>query len=177
MRDFQDIAQQYDLKKFLDSPHGTLFFAPLVPGRPRLLVRRFDRDWTPDMIEPFVTLVRAAQHWVERHGDLQSLLRVDQPTEVGSDFVARRHHLYHVSLDSYEGGEIDPPEQLSVLRDRLRAETGAPADEREAVIESALARSVLEPTDKTFWKNDEARFVIVEPRVTTDLLKRWSALT
>src|SRR5436305_923928 len=109
MRQFTDIAAELGLKKYLDSPFGTLYFIPFAVGAPSIVVRRFDGEWPPELAAPYAELIRAAQRWIERHPGLARLVRVEQPVEVGSDFVARKHHRYHVSTDAYVDWE-NPPE-------------------------------------------------------------------
>lgn len=176
-RDFAALAAEQPLERFLGSRWGTLYFVPPGPGRRLMLVRRFDGEWPPGLIGPYVDLLDAAQRWIEARPEIAGLVRVDQPIEVGRDFVARPHRLYHVSLDSYDEGTIEPPKELELLRGRLTQMLEAPASggERETILRRAIARSVLETTDKTYWKSDERRFVIVEPRLTTELLERWAS--
>jgi len=177
VRNFQAITRQYELKKFLDSPQGTLYFVPFAPGLPHLLVRHFDGNWSRALIGPFVDFIGTTQRWIEAHHALQSLVRIDQPLEVGCDFIARRHHYYHVSLSSYDSGKVEPPPQLASLRECLRTALTTPGEGRIAVIHTVLSRSILEPTDKTFWKSVEQRFVVVEPSMTTGELEKWARFT
>jgi hypothetical protein len=184
MREFADIQRDLGLKKFLDSPLGTLYFVPFAPGAPRVIVRHFDSELPPTLVEPFADLVRAAQQWIEHRPELARLVRVEQPVEVGGDFVARKHHTYYTSTDAYVEWEDppEPPEEFEQMRSAFRAAVGESADPKDAIIETVLARSLLEPTGKTYFgesdKNEsEGQFIVVEPKLTREDVERWAALS
>lgn len=182
VRHFEDIARQLELKRFLGSPSGTLYFIPHpASDADATMVRYFDGALPPSSIPAYVDLARAAQAWIERHPAIAARVRVDPPIEVGVDFVARRHHYYHVSLSSYDDPEDDAslptPDELRELRAAFSAARGQSTDERDRLIEEVLARSILTATGKTFFEPAEDRFVIVELAPTGDELTRWAALT
>jgi hypothetical protein len=181
MRYFEDIAHQLGLKHFLASPSGTLYFVPRpASDDAATMVRRFDGALPPSSIPAYIDLARAAQAWIERHSTLAARVRVDQPIEAGADFVARRHHYYHVSLSSYDDPDDDAslptPDELRALRAAFTAVRGQSTDERDRLIEEVLARGILPATAKTFFEPAEDRFVIVELTPTADELIRWAAL-
>lgn len=181
MRDFREIYDELALKKFLDSPAGTLYFVPYAPDRPRVIVRHFDSQLPIALVSPFASLTRAAHDWLADRPVLDRLVRVVMPREVGQDFIAREHFTYYTSTESYELDEEDlppePPAELDEMRDAFRDACGATADERDAIVETVLARSLLEPTGKTFFHESERRFFIVELKPTRDELERWAQLT
>lgn len=178
MREFTDIQRELGLKLFLESPWGTLYFVPIAPGSPRILVRHFDSELPADLAAPFGDLMRATQSWVERHPQLERLVRVLQPMEVGRDFVAREHLVYYTSTSTYVESDDspEPPPELDEMRNVFRGLIGASADPKDVIIESVLARSLLEPSAKTVFTEDEGKFLVVEPKPTRDELERWAAL-
>lgn len=172
MRNFQEIASEYNLKKYSDSRWGTLYFIPPERGKPQLMVRHFDKEWLPELIEPFAKLTEAAQAWIVAN-KLDVLVRISQILETGTDFYARRHHYYHVSMASYDKDKVEPPMELEILRDQLPLYIeAAPTDELEGLIFEVLDLTLLKPTRKTFWEDDEERFVVAELKVTTELLEQ-----
>lgn len=177
MRKFTEIQHELGLKKFLASPLGTLYFVPFAPGFPRVMVRHFDNELTSTLVKPFAELVQASQNWLERRPELARLVKVEQPIEVGHDFIARPYHMYYTSTDAYVDWEDppEPPEELEKMRSALRAEIGQSDDPRDAIIEAVLARSLLKPTGKTYFGDDD-QFIVVEPKVTREDLECWSAL-
>src|SRR4051812_8452656 len=108
MRDFATIHRELKLKQFLESPLGTLYLSPEAPGTRRLVVRHFDGSLPSTLVAPFAGLLHSAQAWIARRAELERLVRIEQPVEVGSDFVARTHHVYGISLSSYTDWE-EPP--------------------------------------------------------------------
>jgi hypothetical protein len=179
MRDFNAIHQELGLKKFCESPLGTLYFVPSRPGSQRVMVRRFDSELPASLANSYADFIQATQHWLERRTELSRLVRVLQPIEVGKDFVARPHLSYYTSTSTYVTSDDPPeiPEALEEMRNAFRAAIGTSADPREDIIEAVLARSLLEPSGKTVFFESEGRFVVVEPKPTREELERWAALT
>ncbi|MBD2767336.1 hypothetical protein IC235_05465 [Hymenobacter sp. BT664] len=179
MRKFADIQGEIGLQKFLDSPLGTLYFVPAAPGAPRVMVRHFDTDIPTTLVKPFADLVQAAQQWIGYHSELVRLVKVEQPIEVGRDFVARPHHTYYTSIRAYVEWEDppEPPDELEQMRSSLRAVLGKSVEPRDIIIETVLARSLLEPTGKTFFDESEGQFIVVEPKLTREDVARWAALS
>lgn len=173
-RSFEDINRQLRLKKFLDSPLGTLYLVPASPGSTRLIARRFDRELEPSLIAPYVGLIRACSEWVQRWPALRAAATIQLPTEVGVDFVARPHHTYVYSTDSYADNELglDIPDQLALMRQALRESLDAVRGERDEVVATVLTRSLIEPTHKTYLGDDD-RFIVVEPKMTPEDVKAW----
>ena len=148
MRKFTDIAAERGLKLWLDKPKGTLYYRPtayedrVIP----LIVRHFDGEWTPDLVFPFGKLVREAQAWIERQPDLARLVRVEQPFEVGEDFVARKHYIYYTSTDAYDEwneNAPEPPPEFEEMRrifDSARTQT---SNKCERMIATVLSHSIL----------------------------------
>lgn len=178
MRRFDDISRELGLKRFCDSPSGALHFIPRAPDEAATMVRHFDGALPPSVIPAYAALAAAAQDWLARHPGVGALVRVEQPLEVGEDFVARRHHYYHVSLASYDPSDDEArpvPDELHALRRAFTAARGH-GDARDALIEEVLARSLMTWTAKTFFEGAEDRFIIVELAPTAGELARWDAL-
>lgn len=184
MREFTDIQRQLGLKEFLESPMGTLYFVPSNVQCPELIVRRFDGEAPPALVQPYAEIVRAAQQWIERHPELAPLVRVEQPAEVGADFIARKHHVYYVRTASYADRDepLEPPEELEEMRAKFRAAIGRSKNPRDVIIECVLARSLLLPTGKTYPGESEdepglTQFIVVDLKLTREDLEEWAALS
>lgn len=178
MRSFAEIQPKFGLRPFVDSPNGNLYHVPFSPGAPRLIVRRFDRDLPPILIPAYADLLASAQAWIEADAELAGLARVAQPIEVGSDFIARPH-LLGTHLRAYMAWppEDDPPEpeeEMAPMQARFHARI--PRDEREELLKTILARSLLEPTAKTMYIPAEERFVVADLKPTRAELLRWREL-
>jgi hypothetical protein len=178
MRRFSDIRRALSLEEYLWSPLGTLYFNPGAKRASRLIIRHFDRDLPVALVGPFVDFIQEAQSWIEQHPGLEKLVRVEQPVEVGGDFIARRHHAYHTDISHYTGFEDAPeaPEELDQMREAFRTAMGEAKSPRETLIATVLARSLLEANGKTYFDNDEGRFIVVEPKPTPEDIQRWARL-
>jgi len=178
MRDFAELLREYSLIPLTESHAGDLY-VPASPDGPDLVVRHFARGLAPEMIPAFVELHRAAQHWIETDELLTSLARVEQPAEQGRDCVARRF-CRGTSLRTFMSTDPDDdrpesPDELAVLQERFQARASAVSTDQERVVAEVLSRSLLTPTAKTVYRPNEARFVVVELKVTRDDLERWLA--
>jgi hypothetical protein len=177
MRKFTDIQHDLNLVKFVESPSGNLFCVPVAPGAPRIIVRRFDRDLPATLIPAYISLLAAAEAWIARDADLARVVRVEQPTEIGCDFIARPHVL-GTSLSSFADDEDppEPPDELLTMQARFRARAAAETEARDAFIAVVLARSILEPTAKTMYSFRESKFIVADIKPTRGDLERWAAL-
>ena len=179
MREFADIRNEPGLTKFISHPLGTLYMVLDTSGVPRRMVRHFDQELPTTLVKPFADLVQAAHQWVESRPELSRLIQIEQPVEIGRDFVARPYHLYYSSTDDYFDPDDprEPPDELEEMRNALRAALGKAANQSEGIIENVLARSLLEPSGKTYFKEAEGKFIVVEPKLTRDEVERWAALS
>lgn len=179
MRAFSTVRQELGLRRFLASPLGTLHLVPFKPRGPRVMVRHFDAELPAELVQSYVNLTRAVHQWVAARPELKSLIRIEQPTEVGVDFVARPHHIYHTSIRSYDDWEDAPeqPPELEQMRRALRTAISERRSEKEVIIGQVLARSLLEPTGKTYFHEGEGCFIVVEPKLTRQDVERWAAMS
>lgn len=180
MREFADIERELHLMKFTDSTNGTLYCVPVAPGAPRLIVRRFDGDVPPALVPAYASMLAAAAAWIAADPELAALVRIEQPAEIGREYIARRH-FNATSLDAFleTDPEEDPPEappELARMQARFRTHAEAATGAREAVLASVLARSVLERSLKTFFDHDAEQFVVADLKPTRAELERWRAL-
>jgi hypothetical protein len=180
MREFADIEQELRLEKFLDSRNGTLYCVAVGPGAPRLLVRRFDRDLPPSFVPVYASLLAAASAWIATDPELAALVWVEQPKELGRDFLARRH-VNATSLDAYmeTDPEEDPPEappELEAMQQRFLDRRAHLQTARDRLLATVLSRSILERTTKTMYEERTEQFVIADLRPTRDELEDWQRI-
>lgn len=170
MTGFVDVEQRLGLKKYLASPLGTLYFT----ASDRIIVRRFDGALPAALRPAYTDLIAAAQKWIERHPRVAELARVRQPTETGDDYVAWPLFPYSPTNNYYDlDAPVEPPAEWA----RLFAAVGAappPLDPRDVIVANVVRRSLLEPNGKTYFDAGEARFVVVEPRFTTEDIRSWA---
>ena len=173
MRTFNDVRSELNLQKFVGSFSGDLFCVPIAPGAPRILVRHFNRDLSAELIPAYVALLREAEAWIERDPELARVVRVDQPTEVGEDFIARPHRM-GTSLSAYFDDEdpADPPEELSAIQSRFLARLAEGIGPENELVARVLARSILEATGKTLYSFPEEKFIISDLKPTREELEQ-----
>ena len=180
MRAFSEIRTELGLKEYLPSPLGTLYFNPTfirTLSAPGILVRHFDSKVAPALTQAYVSFMRALQDWVGERPELAYTIRIEQPIEVGSDFLTRPYHMYYTSTRTYVQSDDPPetPEELEEMRRDLRAAIAEDAaNPRDALITRVLTRSLLEPTSKTYFEGPE--FIVVEPEFTPEDIEQWARL-
>lgn len=181
MRDFEDIRSALGLQKFLESPAGTLYFSPTAHGADRVLVRRFDATVPPDLTPVYADLVRAVADWVQAAPDVARYVRVERPFEVGRDFIARPYPIYYVSTDAYDADGPLPPPELDDMHKAVRAAVarrGADQDRGEhVVIGRVVTASLLEPTGRTYFNENDDLFVVVEPKIDAADVHDWETVS
>lgn len=175
MRSFNEIEKSLFLKKFLSSNLGTLFFTSReTPSS--LMVRYFDSALDPKYLSSYAEMVQACQIWIEKFPKLSSLARVEQPVEVGKDFIARPFHVYLTSTETYAQDEnpTEAPEELKLMRDIFCESIKLKGDLKDELMKSILARNLLQPSFKTYF--DGKKFIIIEPSFKAEEIKIWSTL-
>lgn len=166
MRKFTNIQNELRLEEFANGSLGTLYCVP-APNAPSVMVRHFGSDLPVILVKPFADFVKAAGQWIESRPKLAHLVKIEQPIEVGYDFIARPHHTYYTSTDAYVDWEYppEPPEQLEQMRTIFREEIGKSEGPKNVLIETVLTRSLLEPNSKTYFAESKEQFIVVEPKL------------
>jgi hypothetical protein len=182
MLSFADIQQSRGLKRFISSALGTLYRTP-TNQPPIQVVRHFDSELSPAMIPVYVDVIRAIGEWVAQHPMVSRWIQVNQPLEVGLDYVMRGWEIYYYSLNTYDTPAAEDEDQIPipdevesmrrVVRDALSMATD---DERSRILTAIIERSLLGPSGKTYLAQDDGPFVVVEPKVTADEIRRWASL-
>jgi hypothetical protein len=182
---FAERESELGLKKFLDSPRGTMFIADdsqvvdqdgfLV----RPLVRRLDGFITPALVDVYAEMVEASDRWVARHPDLDRFVRVMPITEVGEDFITRMHFSVTSTSAFAREEEDDRPEipvQVQEMREAFRTAKGKFTDAKSKIIERVLARNLMEPSSLTFFDDQDAAFFVMEPHIREADINEFSEL-
>lgn len=177
MRRFVERAPELGVSKWVDSPVGTLYLNLDENAVDHSVVRHFDGAVPPDLVPAYVDLVRALDAWVRSRPDLDRLVRIELPTEVGLDYVVRPHHVYWTSTASYhEPNPVKRPRELKWMRGAVRDAVEHADGPRDAIIARVVKRSLLEPTYKTYFAEHLEKFVVVDPRTEPDDVFEWAAI-
>lgn len=198
MRSFADIQRDLGLVPYGDSSLARVSASPSHERGQRVLVRHFDRDVPPALIPAWVDLTAAAAAWITADPVLARAVRVEEPMERGTDFVASRH-IIGTSLRKYverkpwppperdprDADELaddepppqpEPPDALPVMLEHFRRRAGTARSPREQLLVQLLSRAILEPASATIYDFSEDRFVITELEPTRAELERWAEL-
>lgn len=179
MRKFIDIQRDLNLVLYVESEHGDLYM-PRASDVPRVVVRWFHRAIPPHLVGTYARLLLASQAWIERDAKLTALVRVEQPVEVGEDFLSRAF-VSATSLAAFISADPDDdppesPEELATMQARFRELTSNPATPSERTLMTIVARSLLEPTHKTMYSMREERFIVADLKPTVAELDELARL-
>jgi len=177
MKTFDDLRASRSLERFLGGPMGTLYFDPTSTWSDRVLVRHFDSTYLPEDVAAYADLIKAVKDWVRGHFEVNTWVHLHEPIEVGADYLVRPYPMYQYSTDSYDGAAGSPPapDELAQMQQAVRAALSQdqnPSGSAE-VIARVVARSLLEPTGRTFFDENNRRFIVVEPKIDRVDVDEW----
>jgi len=179
MRIFKEIQQELGLKRFISGPLGTMYYIPYTPRQEQVNVRHFDSELPPVFVVAYADLIRAVHHWVEQHPALSRLVWIEQPFEIGQDFIARKHHRYfNNTIEAFLDDEepIEVPPELYEMHNALHNAVHHVNSPREQIITKVLNQSLVEPSGKTYFDYNINKFVVAEPHLTPEDVIKWSDL-
>lgn len=175
VREFSEIQQQLGLARFMATPVSSLHYVPAGPNAPMIMVRHFHTElMPPSLVGPCARLGAAFADWVACRPFVTAAVSVPQPLEVGTDFISRTFFSFGTATDAYDAGSVDPPPELAWMRDAVSDALGATPGTRAALLETIVARCLLQPSAKVFL--DDGKFVVIEPHVSPEDLRRWAEL-
>lgn len=174
---FGDVASRLGLKRFLTSTPGTLYFDPTYLGVNRLLYRAFESE-PSGFAGTYAEVAAAVVAWVAVRPRLAELIEIISPVQVGPDYIARPHHIYYVSTDTFAHPEdgVAAPAELAEMMDRLAAALAEIAPGiRSQVLARVLGRTLLEPSGRVYFHDSRRLFVVMEPKITSGDVADWQA--
>jgi len=170
MRTFADLRASERLVHARDTELGAEYW--VEGGGPR--VRLFERG--AEALTAFVVLHRYAHLWIHRdyEHDAWHLIEVDEPIEVGADFVVMPRRAGN-SIASFERGEdrAEPPPELAAMRRAVQAITAAATEPLDRWVGELVSRRVLDPDPNTILMWAERRFYVQDLAPSPDELDAW----
>ena len=135
----------------------------------------------PDMLRAYVRLHQLAHLWIHQDlvHDLWQVLDVDEPTEVGTDYVVmqRRPGIYIRSFfPELVETPSDPPEQLRILLATLPVVVREASSSRDRFIAELVERRVDERSYRVVYVDDAECFYIEDLQPTPEELRAWLEL-
>lgn len=175
MRTFKEIQKELGLRKFLYSENGTLHFPTDVSKR--VIVRHFDNKINKELVPVYVDIMKALDQFAQENDELNSLIIVQQPFEVGVDFIARTHHVYYISVDSYfdDDEDCETPPQFEKLKKLILELKKNNLKDSDKILLRILENSFIIPTMKTYFKSKLGKFINVDPKMDIEDLTEWQA--
>jgi hypothetical protein len=164
--DFAEVRRRFRLAKYLSGELGTLYLTPCLPEVGYLLVRQLDSKVVPELLPAYVGLVRDAQQWIERYPSVAALARIQQPIEVGCDYLIWPKYPYTPTSNYYDLDDPAPPPQEWALLFAALGDAPPPATPHDALVASVVRRTFMEPNVKVYFHGDEGRFVAVDLYLT-----------
>jgi len=171
MRTFAELRAVEPVLHARDTELGAEYW--IEGGGPR--VRVLDRAG-PGAASAYATLHQYAHLWIHRDyiHDAWHLVDVDEPSEVGADFVTMPRRIGD-SVESLARGD-HPPEalaRLAEMRDAIPKLAAAAAEPLDQLVADLVGRRVLGPDPNTVLVWAERRFYVQDLAPTRDELARW----
>lgn len=170
---FDDVARERNLKKFLASEIGTLYYGSNADGR--VIVRKFS---PLEVASVYGEVVDSFSAWASKVPDFSGAILILPMQELGVDFSLRNHQIYTATAELRD--EESAFELPDVFFQKIRAVEMAlkvgGATARENILRSIMTNSVVHPSGKTYFDFSIQQFVIVEPKITLDDLDAWASL-
>lgn len=140
-------------------------------------VRHFPPPFAHEHVMGFVQILKQASDWVETAG-LTDILYVEQPAEIGLDFVATPnigHPLFRSTFELDLGDEMmDRKEaylaRLPAVREKWNK---LPDTGRSAILKRVIRRSVLEVSGKTYIESEQYKIVVYETVIDDQDVFMW----
>lgn len=172
MRTFAELRASERLLHARDTALGAEHW--VEGGGPRVLL--FERVGA-EALAAYVTLHRYAHLWIHRdhdHDVVWHLLDVDEPSEVGADFVTMPRRVGN-SLESFERGDdpAEPTPRLAEMREVIQKVGAAATEPLDRLVAELVTRRVLGPDLNTILDWAERRFYVQDLAPTPEELHRW----
>jgi hypothetical protein len=175
MRTFADLCASEDLLRADDSELGPVYWAPRGE-RPGGRIRVFDR---PADRATYIAMHEHAHLWIHRdyEHDAWWVIDVDEPAEVGSDFVIMPRRVGN-TLESFTSTDdpAQPLERLVELRTLMPELIAAARDPADHLIARIVAGRVAQPDANTIYVWADQRFYIQDLAPSSEELRAWRAL-
>ena len=174
MRTFAELAASEDMFSADASELGAVYWTRGVA--PAARIRVFER--TEDR-EAYVAMHEHAHLWIHRDYDHDAwhVLAVDEPREIGSDFVVMPRRVGN-TLASFVALEdpAEPPSKLEVLRAVVPKLVSAAREPADRLVAEVVARRIAQPDANTIYVWGEERFYIQDLTPSRNELRAWRAL-
>jgi len=178
MRSFEQLRATDTLRDQGENSLGTVYWRR-EGGPAGTIVQRFEHAGAA-AVAAYVSLHEAAHQWVhdDDESDAWYIFDVDEPLEVGTDFVIVRRRVGNslASFLSYDDPAPQPPRvaELRALLPELLAAAATPTDRWIARL---VADRIARPSHEIIFERDESLFRIQDLEPTRDELEDWARVS
>lgn len=182
MREFEQIKQEKNLRgpKKWNGYVGAAYMVNLGPNYDTeefLRIRHFDGPNYETEKQASVQISQEFRKWVSESG-LSAIIFVEQPAEVGIDFIAFPNAGHAFFRSTFElDGQDELLEEQQAYQNTLPAvlekwkeleNTG-----NSAVLKRVIKHSILNVSDETYYDLDNSKLVVFEPIIQEQDVKEW----
>jgi hypothetical protein len=182
MKNFEELNKTEVLYRMLSSEFGTLYSHLDIQGNIDKIIRFLDGEFTPELLPVYVQLYEAILEYIDEHHKIKKHVFMPQLLEVGTDYIIRPFYSYHVSTRRYFDPD-EPLEPYAEYYEMIRAFSDEMMDQsseeditdpnKRSIIKRILRKSLIQPRGKTFFKDYLNKYVIVEPAISIEDIKKW----
>ena len=98
IKTFETLKNERQLKRYLGSPYGTLYYPLDEQQGNRTMVRHFDSDLPSEFIAEYIELYGLVKQWVDSNPNVNEIVFIKELIDVGEDYIIRS---YYVSIRHY----------------------------------------------------------------------------
>lgn len=181
MKNFEELNKTEVLDRMLSSEFGTLYSHLDIQGNIDKIIRFLDGELTPELLTIYVQLYEAILEYIDEHHKIKDHVFMPQLLEVRTDYIIRPFYSYHVSTRRYFDSD-EPLEPYAEYYEMIRAFSDEMMDQsseeditdpnKRSIIKRILRKSLIQPRGKTFFKDYLNKYVIVEPAISIEDIKK-----
>ncbi len=185
MKTFEEFKKNVNLKRYIGSTLGTMYFEPDLPRDKDYIIRHLDAELTEELLPVYLQLYEAVKQWIETNSTMKEYLFMPELIEVGKDYIIRPFYVYIKSVRSYfdEDDSIEPSQRyFEMIRDfsiemlNVYVEDEDVYPTKTTVIKRVLRNSLFGASGKTILDDRNNGYIIVEPKIYVSDLEQWQRL-
>ena len=177
IKTFETLKSEVELKRYLGSPYGTMYYPPVEPTGEKTMVRHFDRDLPAELILEYVELYSMIKDWIDTNSNVKDQVFMANLVDYGKDYVIRSFYGYYISLRDYlnKAKFIKPPLEFERMKKVVIDEFDNSLKDN-VVLRRIIENTLLKPNGRTHYDSIEEKFFIAEPKITLQDLEEWRDL-
>ena len=176
IKTFETLKNERQLKRYLGSPYGTLYYPLDEQQGNRTMVRHFDSDLPSEFIAEYIELYGLVKQWVDSNPNVNEIVFITDLVSAGEDYIVRSFYPYHIAIEDYfEGESSEIPELFKQMQKVVLGEFNNSLKNNN-VLRRIIENSLLKPNGKSYYNNSVQKIIIAEPKITGQDLEEWRDL-